>query len=482
MIWTAGQVRALGAIVCCCVLFVACGAAKQNAHELANTGPGIVTGIREAEVSTSPGSAPSRKMQGNLALLIETREAEGRKWSHVIGSDGTHGWLPSVPTVKRAVTVVPAIRAFALRSASPDDPAFNSGSDVAVEPKTSGVVLGGSVASYPAFPQDIMVPERLSYSIGPWLKLKFGEVTGFAPPEWVSLRWEYQIGQASNVAQRLQELGMTGMVRRAFLSPVEAQLKALIPAGGARVQHAEEAGKPLDSTSFSSERIQPDATFSDVGSAGQGLRTLLVFRGDNSLLCMFIHAVGGTSPVWIEDGARFVSQVQTIDLNHDGIADWLLEVVHTYGDGFYSELWIVNGNSKPGRLQVERAVLSHTPNESGASPSDSAWWVSPDAKLWIVTAERKTNAASYSYSDHLAPSHTPSKTLAIFSETAQFIAAGENQLKVAKDGEAAGVFPLQSAGVLHWVVARPFDSFEDAKHWAAGKPSLRARLLTLPGR
>ena len=75
-------------------------------------------------------------------------------------------------------------------------------------------------------------------------------------------------------------------------------------------------------------------------------------------------------------------RAQSIDLENDGTPEWLLEVVGTYGDGYYSMLWVLRQSAAD--LQIDRIALSHSSGEVPGPATDAAWWVDSDLKLWIV--------------------------------------------------------------------------------------------------
>lgn len=451
--WTDGLVSLL-CLACLCVMLAAGSTSPVPAAT------GIVAGVQGVPLASNPGSAPSRQATGNVALLLGTQEFDGAIWYHLLASDGVHGWTPQNPGKPHEVNVVAAVSPLSLSSRSPDDADFESTSEVPVPSGASGRLIDASRGSRPASTRDLMVPERLSFSIAPWLHLKFEDSAGWAPINWVTLNWKTDAPTAGDVASVLRQDGFGGTTRRPFLGPVSQVIKRAVPALGTVVRRCESARGPFDRSTVSGEWNQPQTTILDAA------HLLIEFAKDNSKMFTFVARDGQAASVWVQEGAPYVAHAQSIDLDNDGIPEWLLEIVSTYGDGFYSTLWIVKQSKAD--LQIDRVDLSHGSGEGQEPPKDATWWVDPDRKLWVVTVAKGTKAESFTYKGRLIR-HQPKdsgKSLVVFSEDPDYNTAMVSWLKMSNHDNSAGLFPIRRSGATHWVVARPFELVADAKKWA----------------
>jgi hypothetical protein len=439
---------------------------------------GMVGGVLGVQLASRPGGPPSRELESNFALLLGSREIDGSVWSHLLGADGTHGWTAKALGQPQPTTAVPASPALSIFSKSPDDPDFDSASEIPLEKGAVANIIGGSTKSRPPSVRSLMIPERLNRSIAPWLELKVGASSGFAPAEWLSLRWPVENAATGNLADRLRQSGFTGITRKPFLDPIAEVLKKAAPTPGTTLQHCESADDPLDRRVSSSKWDQPLATILAGDKGSQGL--VVEFADAESVLFTFVGNAGNESHVWIEQGRPYVLRAQLVDLENDGTPEWLLEVVGTYGDGYYSMLWVVKQSASD--LQIDRLALSHSSGEVPGPPTDAAWWVDSDRKLWIIAAGAETTAQSFSYKHGLvsSPVKRTTKGLVVLSEHPDYDSGMASRLKMSDVANAPGLFPIRSAGTVHWVVARPFEQVTEAREWASKHSLPAASVLAVP--
>ena len=432
---------------------------------------GMVGGVLGIQLASRPGGLPSRELEGNVALLLGVRETNGSVWYHILGADGTHGWTAKALGQPQPTTAVAASPSLSISTKSPDDPDFDSSSEIPLEKGAVGNIIGGSTTSRPPSVRSLMIPERLNRSIAPWLELKVGNSSGFASAEWLSLHWPVENATTGNVADTLRQSGFTGITRKPFLDPVTEVLKKVAPALGTTVQHCESADGPLDRKVSSTKWDQPQATILAANTRAQG--PVVEFADGESVLFTFIGSAGNESHVWIEQGKPYVVRAQSIDLENDGTPEWLLEVVGTYGDGYYSMLWVLKQSAAD--LLIDRIALSHSSGDVPGPATDAAWWVDSDRKLWIVAAGTETTAKSFIYKHRLVPYQVKgaTKALVVFSDNPDYDSGMESRLKMPADTSPPGLFPIRSAGTVHWVVARPFERLTEAQDWAV-KHSLPA--------
>jgi hypothetical protein len=432
---------------------------------------GMVGGVLGIQLASRPGGLPSRELDGNVALLLGVHEINGSVWYHILGADGAHGWTAKALGQPQPTTAMAASPSLSIFSKSPDDPDFDSASEIPLEKGAVGNVIGGSTTSRPPSVRNLMIPERLNRSIAPWLELKVGNSTGFAPVEWLTLHWPVENLTTGNVADGLRQSGFTGITRKPFLDPVTDVLKKLAPAPGTTVRHCESADGPLDRKVSSTKWDQPQATILARNIQAQGL--FVEFSEGESALFTFVSNGGNESHVWIEQGKPYVVRAQSIDLENDGAPEWLLEVVGTYGDGYYSMLWVVRQSATD--LQIDRIALSHSSGEVPGPATDAASWVDSDRRLWIIAAGAETTAQSFTYKHGLVSSSAKGATkgLVVLSKHPDYDSGMASRFQMSAGVNAPGLFPIRSAGTVHWVVARPFEQVTEAQDWAS-KHSLPA--------
>jgi hypothetical protein len=432
---------------------------------------GIIGGVLGIQLASRPGGLPSRQLGSNVALLLGVHEIKGSAWYHVLGADGTHGWTSKALGQPQPTTVVAASPSLSLSNKSPDDADFDSSSEIPVAKGAVGNIIGGSTTSRPPSMRSLMIPERLNRSITPWLELKIGNSSGFAPAEWLSLHWPLGNPTTGNVANTLRQSGFTGITRKPFLDPITDVLRKVAPAPGTAVRHCESADGPLDRKVSSTKWDQPDATILPADSQAQG--PFVEFADGESVLLTFVGNAGNEAHVWIEQGKSYVVRAQSIDLENDGTPEWLLEIVGTYGDGYYSMLWVVKQSAAD--LQIDRIALSHSSGEVPGPATDAAWWVDSDRRLWIIAAGTETTAQSFTYKHGLisSPVKGATKGLVVLSDNPDYDSGMASRLKMSGGANSPGMFPIRSAGTVHWVVARPFERMTEAQDWAS-KHSLPA--------
>jgi hypothetical protein len=464
--WTIDPVRRL--YLCwLCVVLTACSS-TQNPAPLQDPikAAGVIRDVLGTEVSSSPGSLPSQVVRGNIALLLETQQMNDVTWYHVLGADGTHGWMTKSPGTPQETTAVAAVSPFSLARLSPDQANFNSSSDIQVGAGVVGQLVGGSRSSRPASTRDLMTPKRLSRSDAPWLKLRFGDVIGFAPLEWVNLTWPARQVSPGRIAAVLQRSGFTGIARRPFLGLVKEPLEAVLPRRDSRLPHCDSLDKPPDYEVATAEQYRPETTILAEGSQTQD--ALAEFGDSDVRLFSFINGASNNARTCVQDGDPYVTDFRRVDLNHDGAAEWMLEIVTVYGDGYDSALWVVNGGQPTGKLKIDQIALSHSSGEEHESPTEAGWWVDPDGRLWVIFAGARDTSQSFTYQGKMVPVRNTgeSRGLVVFFDTASYEMAVQRRMKMDRAGDEAGIFPVRNADETHWVVARPFDRLTGAQEWA----------------
>lgn len=433
---------------------------------------GLVTGVLDLEVSAAPGQPPSGTLRGNAALKVATATVAGREWSRLLASDGSDGWTDRSLPAARTVTATPRIEPFGLMALSPDDPGFETSPEVRLPPGQAATVTGASRTGRAAFPEALMVPRRLDSSLSPWLALKAeAGASGFAAVDWLDLHWEPHHAPARTALDTLASLALLGLSRGPFLAPAAEALRAHAPRQGSGVLHwPPQSDARLAPSTSEGPWTTLESAFETPDRKTPGLRTLIVFGHERSRLFTFLNAAGAAMRLQVEKDACAVREVRTVDLDGDGLAEWLLEVVHVGGDGYRSELWVVDGKAAE-RPHVDRLALSHASGEGQPSATDASWWVDPRGTLWIGRAgDGGTALASFRYAGRLGRVPVAaSPALLVFSSSGTIQQARRHQLALAHAGQPAGLFPYRSAAGLRWRTARPFETAAQAKAAMRGR-------------
>jgi hypothetical protein len=304
-------------------------------------------------------------------------------------ADGATGWTSREFAEIRAVRVRPAIQSFSLLTRSPDDPSFGDAEERRVSDGIEGEILGVSERARVAGNERLMFPERYRRAL-PWLDLKFGDVRGFAPFDWVTLV-PASVSATGSLPEALEAAGATGLVWKPFLGG--------LPTATVTTGTVHELANPDSEPALvqrSSEWRVPEFMFRD----GQG--RMAVYSNGVRRLFRFSEGTAATADIEIDGDNAEPGRVQHVDMNMDGKKEWLVETLARYGDGFYSVLWILDGRTVPGRLRLERLPLSRSAGESASRDADASWEWRTDGTLQVTrgpAGQRQT--VTYRYGDRL---------------------------------------------------------------------------------
>ncbi len=337
----------------------------------------VVFPAERIEISSTPGAPPHTQLNSSPALVLSTSGS----WRRLLGANGTTGWSRIIPQHFAPASA----QASEMMSRSPDDADFASEAEsMTVAPDQKASVTGASRKSRTASMSQLQLPEWANPFLTPWLKLKAGSQTGWQAPSLLSLIYTAPVA---------------GLIRAPFLGPLVPTLNAWRPAAGEPVwRFPDLRTKPEKNTPSSGDFGEAELVLELPEGSGQVITKLAVFPGKTGRL--FTVQTGGKDLVHavVESYAPLVTGFATADLNRDGANELLLEMIQTYGDGWFSTLWVVDGKSTGANLEVSAVPLAGVGGEPGASATDAFWWVE-NGILWIVRGGKEPGATAVSYRD-----------------------------------------------------------------------------------
>ena len=478
------------------------GAAWAQAAAPVPSAPGIVTGVLGLAVAAELGQPPSQQLRGGVALRLAQESRDGLVWTRLLASDGRHGWTLSAPGLVLPVTAGGALPDLELSLLPPGDRDFEAGASVAVPDGSTLQLTGASRASRVARQEDLMVPPWLAATLAPWPLVRFGAKQGYVPLQALALRWPPvaaatasapasmpQPASASvplSAHAQLAARGLLGLSQAPFLAPVVLGLRASAPRpGSAMLDLSEAAGRRPGQVRAEGHWDGPLAAYCSAAplsgaltsllSFGQGKTRAFVLAGNDSRM--------QSAVAFVAEDAPYIARVEEADLDRDGLPEWLLEVVGIYGDGFYSELWVVDGRSLSAGLRIARLPLSRSGSEGGnARTQDAAWWVDAATRtlrVWHSDARgSRLTTQRYAARTLTAQRNADGAALVELGRFESYEAAGQRALQA--QGDAAVVLPLSSDRGLRWSAAVPFASATQARAWKLQRGQSAAAVLVLP--
>jgi hypothetical protein len=453
-------------------VFIACCVAactKPPAARVEST-THVGSGFLHATLAQVPGGPKTAEAGGSLGLLLETRSVNGATWRRVITSDGSYGWTATEPSKLYEGVIRPALDHFVLLQQNPDRGPVETSPQV--NPATaSGAVTGASESSHPPSMEAMRVPGRLSPNVLPWLHLRFGDVSGYAPLAWVAIDWANEKRDPSpSLEAVIRSLDVKGIVIKPFLGPIRETLAHAGPAAGSSLFVYLDATTPLNPAQVYSNWQDAEILVRPSDAAGPAL--LVVYGKARDRLFMFHGSSGSVLQVLAEAESAYPSHVETPDLNSDGNADWALEVVSTFGDGFYSTLWVVDGSSGETAPKFNSVPLSRSSGEADGDVA-ATWHVDAENQLWVMRADEKKNACTcYQYSNSkLVPCPTARKiALVALAESKSYAIARQAWLSFRPEHGVA-LFAIRRDSGLLWIVAKPFLNAAKAREWSKDRPN-----------
>jgi hypothetical protein len=234
----------------------------------------------------------------------------------------------------------------------------------------------------------LMLPERLSPFLAPWLQLRAGNKSGWQTPSELALNW--------TGVDRLEPF--EGIARRFLLAPVQQVIRDLHPPKGAKIWR------------FPELRANPEEVVTDASGAGEAEvllhadaakpeseTTLVIFSGKQTRL-LALRSGDKTVYADIAGYAPILIGYAVADLDNNGADELLLEFAQVYGDGWFSTLWVIDGARFQGELRVSSIALGGSGGEPGGSDIDATWWVD-GRRVWIIRSGAVVKALALRYAE-----------------------------------------------------------------------------------
>jgi hypothetical protein len=445
---------------------------------------GLVEGVLGLMLSPSPGQAPALQAQGGVALRLEQVQLQGSLWQHLLASDGSHGWTAQPLGAERAVSGRARGDGLELLPVPPGHVDFLSSVGQPVPIGATGRLLGGSRDSQVADTQDQMLPAWLNPSLAPWVRWVMGDVDGWAPLQQVALDWAgYSAPADGSTRSILGAWGLQGLSRAPFLAPVAPALKRLAPADGTPALDLSGApGQVAGRSVLRGDWQGPLNAYRAASAPAGGLAALLVF-GQGKARAFVLQGANGTTAVALADeDSLSILRLEEVDFDGDGRPEWVLEVAGLYGDGYYTELWVVDGRSTLGSPRIQRHALSRSAGENPGGTQNAGWAIGSDRTLWVwrsAATGSRLSALRYGRGGLTAAAgRTPA--LVLLGEDDSALAAQQRRLQVLTTAPGAVVLPRHTATGLRWITAVPAASPAKAGRWAAERSLPAASVRKLP--
>ncbi len=446
---------------------------------------GLVQGVLGLTVSPAPGSPRSEALRGGVALRLERVELGGRTWQQLLASDGRHGWTDQPLSAERPVSARASAVALELMPVPPGDADFAGATAVPVAEGRTGTLLGGSRESQVADMRELMRPSWLNPGLAPWPRWEFGGVSGYAPLGAMALSWTPPSGartaEESTIRDRLGAWGLEGFSRAPFLAPLAEPLQRHAPREGApALDLSGLPHKPAGRATLHGAWAGPLFAYRAATAPAGAWAALLGFGQGAARAFRFIGTDGSAAVALANDDDLEVVRIEEADLDGDGRPEWLLEVVGLYGDGYYSELWVVDGRSREGTLYVQRESMSRGPGDNPAAEQDAAWGLNPDRSVWIWRSTARTNRMTQlRYRGGRMANVTAPAALIVLGVDEQFTSAHQRLLQTLTATPSAIVVPRRTAAGLRWLTALPAPGTAEARRRAAQRGLPPSAVMTL---
>lgn len=318
-----------------------------------------------AEVANGP---VRRRIGGSPALVLETSGEAVR----VLAADGTAGWLAR-PSVVLGTATVAWDKPIEGWKYAPEDQRFTD-EGATLLPTGSGALSGASKTPYATSVQamQVMGAEFLEQ---PLLSVQHA----FVHPLTVTLRFPVVVDA------HLRAQGFSGLVRPPFLGAFS--LLALAPMAGdvTHVLHGNDELGPMPAATH--HWSQTLALVIDPTAKPGAIEALTVVGDGGAVAFSLVPKTRGASFVLPrgEVASPWLGRCELADLDGDGRAEWLLEIVQRSSHGSSSKLVVIAGTSVSSSFSARVFELGGAPGE-GAADEHYAFWV--DSGNVFVAGER----------------------------------------------------------------------------------------------
>ena len=439
----------------------------------------ILTGVFDLPVSPRAGSAAALTLRGSPAIVIaREKDGAGRTWIRLLAADGSSGWTSRTLHGQPARIIAPTT--LDLSPHAPGDPAFSPSDDLLSVAAAQASVTGSSRVGRVSSPEQLKIPAWLNPFLGPWLKVQAASTAGWIAPSEVEFAWG-QNPSGQDLDPAADALGLEGIVRSPFLGALGRTLAAQSPSPGQALLRFED----IQSQSTPGAVPAGTPTWNSSNLFLRSARSLISFPGSLGTAFVFPHL----GLALVAQGHPTVVEYRLADLDGDRQPELLLQLVSTYGDGYTTALWIVDGAaSQNGSLRITAVTLGGSSGEPGGSTVDAKWWADAPgttarSTVWISRAQH--SRVEFAALDYTASAASATKAYAVvageFSTTET--AAAKAILLSGKAPHSVAFFPwtANERGVKSWAAGRLFRDRDDAVAWrkqaALPESSLRQILL-----
>jgi hypothetical protein len=434
----------------------------------------IVGNVAGLPLSPTPGTKAQLVLRASPALVLAVqKDGTGQEWARLLGADGSLGWTSQHLNAGSPAKIT-ARGMVELSDRSPDQPSFSEGIEAFQVSASDAKISGATAKSRVPSLDKLMIPARLNPFLAPWLEIQAGPRTGWIAPSELQLTWGTGM-ESTNLTQVMDALGMDGIVRAPFLGPVQTALVKHAPRAGDRVLHFDNIlSKPAATMLDASNWHQPELLLRTPRYRALPAEIAIGFRDSAGTALVFV----GRGAAVVREGNPIVVAHHSADLDGDGRSELVLQLVSTYGDGYTTALWIVNGRSRENGPNIATVTLGGSGGEPGSSTIDAYWWVD-SAAVWVARVESgRVEFAQVAYAGAAGARRKLKAAYAVIAgEFSSREAAEQRAITLEREWQRpVPVFPWSSeTKQQHWAVGRFFRT-----HAAADAFRKQAGLLKQP--
>lgn len=410
-----------------------------------------------AALASAPGGPVFANAASSPALVIGSG---GGGFRRVLLADGTSGWT-NAPLRRLSSARFRPQADFDINRFPPGDPRRKDVQD----PQLMVTLPAGAVASVvgASLERDAPSERALRLDQAPFLEqpnllLQFGATkTGFAHGLDIDLEW------TPPTLTHLQSA--RGIVRRPFLEPFATAALARAPSAGATTHVLDGLGALRALPAPAHTWASLETLIHDPNAKSGAIATLAVVADGGAFAFVFTGKDKSESLVVprAELGSPWITRVELADLDGDGRAEWLLELVDRTSEALSSRLLVVAGDSLQSKFSAAALDLGEESGESADPGQRYAWYVDGN-RLFVARDDAKSGPCeSASVIRSLPVYDSPPPKLAIVDSFGE-PAPARARAFASDDGRKA--LPVVLSGKRRWATGRCFRDPKEAKAWA----------------
>lgn len=395
-------------------------------------------------------------------ILSSAKDSTGHVWIRLLAADGSSGWTSRRFQGEPARIVAPPV--LQLSPHAPGEASFSPSDDEVTVPSARTSVTGGARIGRVSSLEQLKIPARLNPFLASWLQIQSSATSKWIAPSEIGCTWRPD-RSTPDLERAAEALHLEGIVRSPFLGALGKRFDGLRPRPGQVPLHFND----IQSHSIA-EATTAAQTWDHPKLFLRSTPSLVSFPGSAGTAFVF----GRVGFALVAQGRPVVVDYQLADLDGDGKPELLLQLVSTYGDGYTTALWIVDGAaSQNGNLRIAAETLDGSSGEPGGSTVDAQWWAdTPNASarstLWIARAQRaRVEFAVIDYPRSTATAARNAYAVVADQFLSAEAAARSSILLSQKNSHRVHYFPwaADAAGAKSWAVGRLFRNRDDAVAW-----------------